>query len=112
MNDDEPIHDSSLDRVLASGGSTVSQKPLIAIEKRLSGHQNYNIGPEVDKVNMNLELSKASDPNDQEGVFTMSFRSKGNKTANEEEIIQDQQAEAKNFINKLDQNQKKIFNKM
>ena len=87
MNDDEPIHDSSLDRVLASGGSSVSQSVNIAIEKRLSGHLNYNLGPEVEKHNMNLELSKASDPNDQEGVFTMSFRSKGNKTADEEVII-------------------------
>ena len=85
MNDDEPIHDSSLDRVLASGGS--SQPCNIALEKHINENLNFNYGPEVEKVNMNLELSKASDPNDQEGVFTMSFRSKGNKTADEEGII-------------------------
>ena len=60
MNDDEPIHDSSLDRVLASGGSANSHNVKIALEKRLDKHKNFNYGPE--KINMNLELSKTSDP--------------------------------------------------
>ena len=62
MNDDEPIHDSSLDRVLASGVSANSQNVNIALEKRLEKHLNFNYGPEVEKINMNLELSKTSDP--------------------------------------------------
>ena len=62
MNDDEPIHDSSLDRVLASGGSANRQNINIALEKRLDKHLNFNYGPEVEKINMNLELSKTSDP--------------------------------------------------
>ena len=56
------------------------------MEKKLSENLNFNFGFEVDKFN--LEISKASDPNDQEGVFTMSFRSKGNKTADEETLAE------------------------
>ena len=57
MNDEEPINDSSLDRVLGSKAS------LAAPEKQLSEKKLFaNYNNEGEKVN--LDFSKASEPND------------------------------------------------